>query len=90
MVIDIYPIFGWVGIIFIILAYILLSSKKLRTDYLLYHLLNFIGATGLVVSTYMTKSWPALTLSLIFVAISIFYIFKILTTKHPYRELRIE
>jgi Kef-type K+ transport system membrane component KefB len=90
MIFDIYSVLGWIGLIFIILSYILFSTKKLKKDYVLYHLLNFIGAAGLIISTFMTESWPALTLGFIFAAISIVYIVKILSTKHPYKEFRLE
>jgi hypothetical protein len=87
---DIYSIFGWVGIVFILFSYTLFLTKKLKIDYVLYHLLNLIGAFGLIVSTFMTESWPALTLCLIFAGISIVYIVKILSTKNPYKEIRID
>lgn len=90
MIVDIYSIFGWVGMIFIIFAYILFSTKRLKKDYVLYHLLNFLGAAGLIISTFITESWPALTLSLIFAVISIVYIVKILSLKPSYKELRLE
>lgn len=90
MIIDIYPILGWVGMIFIVLAYILFSIKKLKKDYVIYHLLNFFGAAGLIISTFITESWPALTLSLILAGISIVYVVKILSIKPSYKELRLE
>ena len=85
---DTYSLFGWVGIAFIILAYVFLSTGKLKTNYVLYHLLNLFGAMGLIVSTFTTHSWPAFTLTLILVGISIFYIVKILGTKPDYKDLR--
>jgi hypothetical protein len=85
---DTYSIFGWVGVILIVFAYILFFTKRLKIDYVLYHLLNFLGAAGLIVSTFATESWPALTLALIFAAISIIYIVKILGTKPKYRDYR--
>ncbi len=90
MIFDIYSVLGWIGIIFIMLAYILLSTKKLKVDYVIYHLLNFLGAAGLIISTFITESWPALTLSLIFAGISMIYIIKILSIKPAYKELRSE
>jgi len=90
MIFDIYSVLGWIGLIFIILSYILFSTKRLKKDYVLYHLLNFLGAAGLIISTFITESWPALTLSLIFAGISIVYIVKILGTKPNYKELRLE
>jgi hypothetical protein len=85
---DIYSIIGWIGMVFVIVSYIFYLTKKLKINYVLYHLLNFIGATGLAVSTFITQSWPALTLSLIFMGISVVYIIKILSLKPSYRELR--
>lgn len=85
---DIYSILGWVGVILIVFSYIMFSTKRLKLDYVLYHLLNFLGAAGLIISTFVTESWPALTLSLIFAGISIVYMSKILGTKPKYRDLR--
>jgi hypothetical protein len=87
MILSPYAIAGWIGIVFIMLSYILYLTKKLKIDYVLYHLLNFIGAAGLAVSTFMTQSWPALTLSLIVMGISVVYIIKIFSLKPSYREL---
>lgn len=88
MILDTYSIAGWIGMVFIIFSYILYLTKRLKINYVLYHLLNFIGAAGLAISTFMTQSWPALTLSLIFAGISIAYIVKILKTKPNYRDYR--
>jgi hypothetical protein len=85
---DIYSLFGWVGVVFIVIAYIMFSTRRLKIDYVLYHILNFLGAAGLVVSTFMTRSWPALALALIFAGISVIYSVKILKTKPNYRDLR--
>jgi hypothetical protein len=87
MIFDIYSLFGWGGMIIIIFSYILFSTKILKKDYVLYHLLNFLGAMGLAVSTFSNESWPALTLSLIFAVISIIYMVNILKIKPKYREL---
>jgi hypothetical protein len=86
--ISIYSVLGWVGVIILVLAYILFSTKRLKINYVLYHLLNLFGAAGLIISTFVTQSWPALALSVIILAISIFYIVKILGTKPNYKDLR--
>jgi len=88
MILDTYSIIGWIGVLFVILSYVLHLTKRLKIDYVLYHLLNFIGAAGLAVSTFVNQSWPALTLSLIFAVISIVYIIKILKIKPKYRDYR--
>lgn len=88
MIFDAYAIFGWFGMLLIVTAYIFLSTKKLKRNYALYHLLNLFGAIGIAVSTFATESWAALTLSLIFATISFFYIIKIISLKPDYKELR--
>ena len=74
MIFDIYFILGCVGVLLLVLAYYFLSKKKLKTNYVLYHLLNLFGAAGIIISTFATQSWPAFALGLIILIISIFYI----------------
>jgi hypothetical protein len=88
MNIDAYQIFGWIGMALLILAYALLSNKKLNPHTKTYHFLNLLGALGIVVSTLKTKSWPALTLNIIWIIIAIFYIYKISRIKPKYKQLR--
>ena len=74
--------------ILIILAYFLLSAKKLKSKSIIYHLLNFLGGTGIVISTFATRSWPAMTLNIIWVIIAVFSIYKIISVKPVYKELK--
>jgi len=90
MIFDIYSILGWIGMVLLILAYFLLSTKRVKSNYVLYHLLNLFGATGIVISALVTQSWPAMTLNIVWFVIAIFSIYEILSTKHPYKELRVE
>ncbi|MBL7769198.1 MAG: hypothetical protein JNK20_09500 [Flavipsychrobacter sp.] len=43
----IYPIVGWIGTIAYLLGYLLLSTNKLKSDQVSYHVLNIIGSIGL-------------------------------------------
>jgi VIT1/CCC1 family predicted Fe2+/Mn2+ transporter len=88
MILDIYQLLGWIGMILLILAYFLLSNKQLKFNSAIYHLLNFFGAAGIVISTLKTKSWPAMTLNLIWVIIALFFIYKIINVKPSYKELK--
>jgi hypothetical protein len=90
MIFDIYSLFGWIGMVLLMLAYFLLSKKKLKSNYVLYHLLNLFGATGIIASTLVTQSWPAMALNIVWAIIAIFSIYKIWSTKNPYKELRAE
>ncbi len=88
MIIDIYSLFGWAGMILISVAYFLLSTKKLKSHSIVYHLLNLFGGIGIIVSTAATKSWPSVALNVIWGIIAIFAIYKITTAKPQYKELK--
>ncbi|MBU0569709.1 hypothetical protein KKB40_02925 [Patescibacteria group bacterium] len=64
-------IVGWVGTFLIVLAYYLISSKKVTGNSRNYQLLNFFGALGIIVNTYTQKAWPAMTLNIIWAFIAI-------------------
>jgi len=88
MIYNNYLILGWLGMVFFILAYFLLSIKKLNSNSKLYHLLNLLGSIGIVISTLYTKSWPAMTLNIFWGIIAIFSIYKIINTKPKYKQIR--
>ena len=88
MTIDIYSIMGWGGMVLIILAYFLLSIKKLKSISIIYNLLNFGGAGGILVSTFVARSWPSVALNGIMMGIAIYSIAKKINTKPVYKELR--
>lgn len=86
--IDIYSTSGWAGMILVIIAYFLLVTKKLKPTSIIYNLLNLLGGAGLIASTFATKSWPAMTLNIIWTGIAVFSIYTIITTKPEYKELK--
>jgi len=88
MSLDIYSIFGWLGMSLIILAYFLLSIKKLKPSSIFYNLLNFGGASGILINTFMTKSWPSVALNAIWMGIAIYSVAKQMKTKPVYKELK--
>ncbi len=88
MIFDIYQIAGWIGMILLIIAYFLLSIKKLKFNSLVYQLLNLFGSVGIIASTVATNSWPTVTLNVLWFGIAGFSIFKIITIKPVYKELK--
>lgn len=90
MIFDIYSILGWIGMALLILAYFLLSTKRLKFNFVIYHLLNLFGAAGIVIGAFATKSWLAMILSIIWAVIALFFIYKILNVKPVYKELKLE
>lgn len=64
-------ILGWIGMFIILLAYYLLSVKKMTAKNISYHLLNFLGAAGLIINTIINKAWPATALEVVWALIAI-------------------
>lgn len=65
---------GWIGTVAYLIAYLLLSIKKLRSDTVLYHLLNAIGAAGLIIHAVNLNDYPNLIVNGVWGAIAIFAI----------------
>jgi len=85
---DIYTIIGWVGATLIILAYFLLSTKKLKSDSIIYSLLNLFGGVGILISAFYAGLWPVVVLNIFWIGIAIFSIYKKIKTKPTYKELK--
>jgi len=48
---------GWYGVIAVIIAYFLLSFNFLTSSSLLFQILNFTGAIGIMVDAYQDKNY---------------------------------
>jgi hypothetical protein len=58
-------IFGWIGTISYLIAYLLLSAGKLRADRKLYHVLNILGASGLTYNAIFLKDFPNIIVNIV-------------------------
>ena len=84
-------IVGYIGIILLLLAYYLVSTKKLDYNSFLYQALNLLGAAGLVINTVVTKSWPSVILNAIWAIIAFVSLFNIsLFKKSSLRRIKKE
>lgn len=59
-----FQIVGWVGTFLILLAYLLISLKKMSADSKLYQLMNLLGAIGVGINVFHQQAWPALGLQI--------------------------
>jgi hypothetical protein len=66
---------GWVGAFLFILAYFLLSIKKLKPDRLPYQALNICGGICLVVNSFHMHDYPSVLANAIWAAIGVFAIY---------------
>lgn len=51
-------LFGWIGTFAYLVAYLLLSTGKLRADKKIYHVLNILGAIGLTYNALVLNDYP--------------------------------
>jgi len=65
---------GWLGAVFLLAAYAMISSKKLEADSMTYQLLNIIGSVFLVANTIFYRAYPSSFVNVIWAGIAIFSI----------------
>ena len=76
-----YDIVGTVGVAVIVITYILLQIEKIRSEQLLYSVLNAAGASLILVSLYFDFNFPSLVVEFFWLLISLFGIGKYLVKK---------
>lgn len=67
-----YPVIeitGWIAVFLYVLAYFLLSTDRLSAKSYLFHILNILGAAGLIVSAWYFSDRPNLVVNAIWFAI---------------------
>ncbi|MDD5750710.1 MAG: hypothetical protein PHU56_03660 [Candidatus Pacebacteria bacterium] len=64
-------VLGWVGSFLIVLAYFLVSRKKVSGASRKYQLINLFGAIGVGINVLHQHAWPALALEIIWAVIAL-------------------
>lgn len=75
-----YQICGWAGMITVLVAYLLLSLKKIKMGKT-YQILNLIAAILMAIGLYPSAAWFSFTLQVIWAIIAIISIIKLNTKK---------
>ncbi len=78
MKIDFFPIFGWVGMIFILLAYFLVSFEFFVLNSIVPILLNLFGSCLLALDVLKRRAFAVLTLEIIWAGIALVSLVKVL------------
>jgi hypothetical protein len=73
---------GWAGSLLYITAYLLLCMKKLNEDHSFYHLLNILGAFGLIVNANHWNDYPNIVVNVVWMAIGLAAIIAIMRKKY--------
>ena len=69
-------IIGWIGAIMILLAYFLLTQKKLTGESRTYHLINLLGGLAVGINALVNVAYPSVALNMIWSLIAIYGIVK--------------
>jgi len=67
-------IIGWLGMTLILIAYWLISSKRLEAKSIFYQMLNFLRAVGIVINAFYHKAFPSLALNTVWALIALWAI----------------
>ena len=65
---------GWAGAAALLVAYAMVSSKKLEGDSTAYQFLNIVGSLLLAVNTVFYRAYPSSFVNMIWIAIAVFSI----------------
>lgn len=68
---------GWVGTVLIVLAYYLVSNKKIDPAGFNYQLMNLVGSAGVGVTVFYQKAWPAVALEVVWGIIALMALLKL-------------
>lgn len=69
-------IVGWVGVLFILSAYVLLTFNIIEHQTPIYHLLNLFGGTLLCWRVYQDKNYANVFLEIVFILIAVIGLIK--------------
>ena len=76
----IFDILGWIGMILVLIAYVLLSTNKIENGKL-YQILNLVAAILMAIGLFPTKAWFSFTLQIVWALVAIVSIIKIINRK---------
>jgi hypothetical protein len=63
---------GWLGSAAVIIAYVLVSTNRLRGDAVIYQALNLIGGIFLAINTFYLGAYPSTIVNLMWIGIAVF------------------
>ena len=75
---TIYDIIGTFGVGIIVVTYILLQVERIRSEHVLYSILNAIGALLILISLYYSFNFPSFIVEFFWLLISLFGVGKYL------------
>ena len=77
---DLFDIIGWAGMVLVLLAYLLLSTNKIKNG-VVYQTLNFLAAALMAIGLFPKNAWFSFTLQIIWGAVAIIALAKMKAKK---------
>lgn len=71
-----FDLIGWIGMILVLIAYVLLSTNKIKNGYL-YQILNLIAGICMAIGLFPKNAWFSFTLQVIWSLVAVWSIVKI-------------
>jgi len=75
-----YDVLGWIGMILVLVAYMLLSTNKIDSGKF-YQILNLVAAILMAIGLFPTKAWFSFALQVVWAIIAIVSLVKIIKKK---------
>jgi hypothetical protein len=69
-------IMGWIGGLEVLMAYWLISTKRVHETSIFYHMLNLTGAILLIINTVSIGAYPSAFVNIVWVAVAAYSIWK--------------
>lgn len=63
-------IIGWIGVLLILLAFALITFGSITADDIVYGILNFAGALGIIISSYAKKDFQPVALNIVWLLVA--------------------
>lgn len=72
----IFDIFGWIGMVLVLVAYFLLSLEKISNG-VLYQVLNFVAALFMAIGLFPKNAWFSFALQVVWAIVAVIALIKI-------------
>ena len=79
---NVYEIYGIIGVILIVVSYFLLQINKISSNDLKFSLMNFFGSLLIIVSLFYNWNLPSFIIEMFWMAISVIGIVKYFKNQH--------
>lgn len=63
---------GWLGVVVLLVAYGLVSARRIEGDAVLYQALNIVGAVLLIANSFYYRAYPSVGVNVIWVGIGVY------------------